>query len=51
MEVTPCRIYGKTEGTMRCGRCKVTVYCGKEHQKQDWKMHKRMCAPMSRKVL
>ncbi|KAF1811650.1 hypothetical protein P152DRAFT_47717 [Eremomyces bilateralis CBS 781.70] len=42
-EVLPCRICGKTEGTMRCGRCKVVAYCGKEHQKRDWNTHKRAC--------
>jgi hypothetical protein len=47
VEVMACRVCGKTEGTMRCARCKVAAYCRKEHQKEDWKMHKRICAPKS----
>ncbi|KAL8377052.1 hypothetical protein RB595_007946 [Gaeumannomyces hyphopodioides] len=47
VEITTCKVCGKTEGMMRCGRCKVIAYCGKEHQKQDWKIHKRICTPKS----
>jgi hypothetical protein len=45
VEIMACRICGKTEGTMRCGRCKVTAYCGRDHQKADWKGHKKSCMP------
>jgi hypothetical protein len=38
-----CRICGKTEGIMKCARCKLAAYCGKEHQKADWKVHKTSC--------
>jgi len=48
VEILPCKVCGGTEKTMRCGRCKVVAYCGKEHQKADWKVHKRVCAPMPR---
>jgi len=43
MEILPCKVCGKTEGIKRCGRCKVVGYCGKEHQKVDWKVHKKIC--------
>jgi len=43
VEIMACRICGKTEGTMRCGRCKVAAYCGREHQRADWKVHKKGC--------
>ena len=43
MEVMPCRICGKTEEIRRCGRCRVVGYCGKEHQKEDWEIHKKVC--------
>ncbi|KAH6959925.1 hypothetical protein BKA56DRAFT_599820 [Ilyonectria sp. MPI-CAGE-AT-0026] len=43
MEILPCKVCGKTEGIKRCGRCKVVGYCGKEHQKADWKVHKKIC--------
>ena len=38
-----CRICGKTEGIMKCARCKAGTYCGREHQKVDWKTHKTSC--------
>ncbi|KAL8284678.1 hypothetical protein RB600_009212 [Gaeumannomyces tritici] len=47
VEDTACKVCGKTEGTKKCARCKVAAYCGKEHQTQDWKVHKRMYAPKS----
>ncbi|KAG8935148.1 hypothetical protein FRC03_011528 [Tulasnella sp. 419] len=31
------------EGLKQCGRCKVTRYCGPEHQKLSWPTHKRTC--------
>ncbi|KAH7110451.1 hypothetical protein EDB81DRAFT_927018 [Dactylonectria macrodidyma] len=43
MEIMSCKICGKTEATNRCGRCKVVAYCGKEHQKADWKVHRKIC--------
>ena len=34
-----------------CGRCKALAYCCMEHQKEDWKNHKKICkrAKKSRK--
>ncbi|XP_045452867.1 egl nine homolog 1 [Melitaea cinxia] len=29
----------------RCGRCLNTYYCNTEHQRQDWRRHKTVCAP------
>ncbi|KAE8743938.1 hypothetical protein FOCC_FOCC009401 [Frankliniella occidentalis] len=37
----PCDVCGQA-GTA-CARCRVTFYCGKEHQKQHWKLHKPTC--------
>ena len=48
MEVLPCKVCGETEKTMKCARCKVVAYCGKEHQKADWKVHKKICASLAR---
>ena len=28
---------------MRCGRCKVMMYCSKECQRSHWRVHKRGC--------
>ncbi|KAH7073824.1 hypothetical protein BKA63DRAFT_41061 [Paraphoma chrysanthemicola] len=38
-----CVVCGQTDKLMNCASCKVTMYCGKEHQRTDWKAHKRMC--------
>ncbi|KAL2070004.1 hypothetical protein VTL71DRAFT_14684 [Oculimacula yallundae] len=42
-EIMRCAVCKKTEGTFKCSRCKVTFYCGREHQKVDWKVHKKVC--------
>lgn len=31
------------EGLTACGGCKLQRYCGKDHQKADWKYHKHIC--------
>jgi hypothetical protein len=31
------------EQTMYCGRCKLTTYCSRECQNQDWKKHRAVC--------
>ena len=33
---------------LQCSRCKQVVYCGKKHQKQDWKERKHNCTPVAR---
>lgn len=38
-----CAICGISENLLRCARCKITFYCSKDHQKQDWKKHKITC--------
>lgn len=37
-----CQICERVEGTKSCNRCKVTTYCGKQHQKEDWKVFLRL---------
>lgn len=32
-----------TEGLIACARCRIQRYCGQEHQKSDWKYHKKIC--------
>ena len=46
VEILPCKVCGETEKAKRCARCKVVAYCGKEHQKADWKVHKRVCVSL-----
>lgn len=38
-----CIVCGFSDNLLRCARCKVTLYCSKEHQKKDWKKHKVNC--------
>ncbi|XP_068182975.1 egl nine homolog 1 isoform X1 [Antennarius striatus] len=38
-----CELCGKMENLLRCGRCRSSFYCSKEHQKQHWKKHKLNC--------
>ncbi|KAM9317298.1 egl nine homolog 1 [Gastrophryne carolinensis] len=38
-----CELCGKMEDLLRCGRCRNSFYCSKEHQRQDWKKHKLVC--------
>jgi hypothetical protein len=47
-EILCCKICGRREGVKRCGRCKVVVYCGRDHQKKDWKLHKGICVPQEK---
>ncbi|KAJ4949484.1 hypothetical protein JOQ06_020999 [Pogonophryne albipinna] len=38
-----CELCGKMENLLKCGRCRSSFYCSKEHQKQHWKKHRLMC--------
>ena len=38
---TSCKICG--EPGKLCLGCKLVAYCSKEHQSQDWKLHKSVC--------
>ncbi|XP_037828330.1 SET domain-containing protein SmydA-8 [Lucilia sericata] len=42
--MNPCTIC-KTETKNSCSNCKQVFYCCVEHQKQDWKNHKKNCHP------
>lgn len=48
VEVKICKVCGTTVGVKRCNGCHAVAYCGKEHQKEDWKVHKRACVPRER---
>ena len=49
MSSKKCAVCGKTEGLMACSRCKTTMYCSPQHQKEDWKRHKPLCKPSAAK--
>lgn len=38
-----CELCGKMGNLLKCGRCRISFYCSKEHQKQHWKKHKLTC--------
>ena len=38
-----CKVCYSKENLQKCSRCKLVSYCGKEHQKADWKEHKLIC--------
>ncbi|KUJ10814.1 uncharacterized protein LY89DRAFT_689418 [Mollisia scopiformis] len=40
--VQSCGVRGAA-GLTVCGTCKIQRYCGREHQKADWKFHKHIC--------
>lgn len=44
-----CELCGKMENLLKCGRCRNSFYCSKEHQIQDWTKHKRVCKKESDK--
>ncbi|CAB9531678.1 expressed unknown protein [Seminavis robusta] len=39
-----CGVCG-LQAELRCSRCKLIHYCCKEHQKVDWRVHKKNCPP------
>ena len=46
LDATPnCFNCGSTcRKPLRCGRCKLAIYCTAQCQKQDWFLHRRACA-------
>jgi len=46
--IPSCRICEKIEGSKFCQKCMTIAYCGKQHQKEDWKRHKKICASLAR---
>ncbi|XP_023652060.2 egl nine homolog 1 [Paramormyrops kingsleyae] len=38
-----CELCGKMENLLKCGRCRSSFYCSKEHQVEDWKNHRLNC--------
>ncbi|XP_076464401.1 egl nine homolog 1-like [Babylonia areolata] len=38
-----CQLCGALENLSLCGGCHNTWYCCKDHQREDWKLHKRTC--------
>jgi uncharacterized C2H2 Zn-finger protein len=47
IKTSGCVVCGRDDRLLRCSRCKSVFYCTKEHQKLDWKRHKRLCPRLS----
>ncbi|PNF33793.1 hypothetical protein B7P43_G10223 [Cryptotermes secundus] len=41
--VCKCKDDCKGEKLKRCGGCRMVLYCGPQHQKVHWPLHKRLC--------
>ncbi|XP_024937102.1 uncharacterized protein LOC107274942 isoform X2 [Cephus cinctus] len=41
--IVGCVVCKRSDKLLRCSRCKIAVYCTKEHQRLDWKRHKAFC--------
>ncbi|KAJ8378841.1 hypothetical protein AAFF_G00234100 [Aldrovandia affinis] len=39
-----CELCGNMENLLKCGRCRSSFYCSKEHQKRDWRKHKQQAS-------
>lgn len=35
-----CKAIAPPGGLLKCSRCKIAVYCCKQHQREDWSIHK-----------
>lgn len=38
-----CEACGEVKGWRACTRCRMIGYCGKNCQKEDWRVHKLVC--------
>lgn len=43
-EQSECVVCSKP-AIQKCSGCQSVHYCSKEHQKEDWKLHKLQCSP------
>lgn len=41
----------KELSSLKCSNCLKVFYCSSQHQRQDWKRHKRECRPFEVKYV
>lgn len=41
--MSKCEVCGTNENLLVCGACRLSYYCGRDHQKSDWDNHKKIC--------
>lgn len=46
-KLSGCAVCGISGQLLRCSRCKNILYCSSEHQKLDWKRHKKQCKKLT----
>ncbi|KAF2737373.1 hypothetical protein EJ04DRAFT_541889 [Polyplosphaeria fusca] len=39
-----CAVCHKTANLKKCAKCQTTLYCSRDCQKADWKVHKKICS-------
>jgi len=42
-----CKAKPKTLPLLQCSRCKKVIYCNRDCQRGDWKVHKLVCIPVT----
>ncbi len=42
-EFTLCDLTSADTELKTCTRCSLVAYCSKEHQREDWRLHKQVC--------
>ena len=45
-----CKEVGEKTSFKTCGRCRLAMYCSKEHQREDWPRHKKECKAKAKVV-
>ncbi|KLO12320.1 hypothetical protein SCHPADRAFT_854067 [Schizopora paradoxa] len=45
LEKALCTVCGSPHNLKACSVCKKVYYCGRDHQREDWKTHKPECKP------
>ena len=45
-----CAICGSRGGCRTCSVCHRAAYCGRQHQKDDWRQHRTTCTPAPKPV-
>ncbi|CAD5119084.1 DgyrCDS7729 [Dimorphilus gyrociliatus] len=42
-KVSKCEVCDTIDNLLVCGACRLSYYCGRDHQKSDWDNHQQIC--------